>query len=103
VECEEKKWRGKLTSKSATAPTVSPAATAPATVSLAASSVPDPVAVKDKPSSPEPRNESAPTTVDGPILSAGLPSSGSWLASNKYIIGTIVLIATGVASFLLLR
>lgn len=104
VECEEKKWRGKLTPKAAPpAPASTPAADARATVPWAASSVPAPVAAEDQPRSPEPRHESVPMTVDGPILSAGLPASGSWLASNKFIIGMIVLIATGVASFLLLR
>jgi hypothetical protein len=96
VECEEKKWRGKLTPKT-------PAAAAPALASVTAAIVPALVVLEEKPSSPDIRRESAVTTVARPILSAGLPASGSWLASNKYIIGTIVLIATGVASFLLLR
>jgi hypothetical protein len=37
------------------------------------------------------------------VLSAGLDSSQSWLAANKYVIGVLLVVAVAVVAFVFLR
>ena len=52
---------------------------------------------------PEPGQEAAPPQTPALVLTAGLEPSQSWLGRNKYIVGSLLLVAASLAAFLLLH
>jgi hypothetical protein len=97
VECEEKNWRGRLI-VAPTKPSPSPASNA----GLSAAAVS--VAPAAQPSSNLPKSamqEVAQPALSTFTLSAGMEPSRSWLSSNKYIVGAILVAAAVVAALLL--
>jgi len=52
---------------------------------------------------PEPAQEAAPPQTPALVLTAGLEPSQSWLGRNKYIVGSLLLVAASLAAFLLLH
>jgi GAF domain len=120
VECEEKKWRGKLKT-SGTAASSEPARATVAAVAVLSQSIESQAAVPQTaapggvPSLHAPARLAA---VDGalavsdgnrscdsaPIFSSSSgDSSESWLWANKYILGSLLVVAGGIAAFMLLR
>jgi hypothetical protein len=110
VECEEKKWRGQLRvprsgdpRQVATAVTVTVSAAPKAgarAFAAAAQSGARRAPVRTMVSQPS-------QTLEVPsrdfVLSAGLDSSQSWLAANKYVIGVLLVVAVAVVAFVFLR
>jgi hypothetical protein len=108
VECEEKKWRGKLRTPAAKAsPGLSKTAaafvvTAP-TIDLTSPPVTPPSGRVPEQRTAAPlavRGENSEQTL---VLSAGLAPSDSWLSRNKYIVGTVLAVAGSIAAVVLLR
>jgi GAF domain-containing protein len=99
VECEEKKWRGQRLSK--------PAAGA-ATTTLEASAATEPAAgvvrapVASSLTIPEPPANISGRDDSALFLSSAAPAE-SWIASNKYILGALLIVAIVVGAIVWLR
>jgi GAF domain len=108
VECEEKKWRGKLGTP---APKASPEPSMPVATPAVIAPSPD----LANPQAPQlssllsvQRTIETSRTIGGmldqtPVFSAGLAPSESWLSRNKYIVGAVLAIAGGIAAVVLFR
>ena len=126
LDCEEKQWRGPQRVPAAVQqerPTKTGlAAASGAPIALAEASVAKPVPHSVQSKEPMPfangeemhrsvaslrmtnEGEGNRTAADAmPILSAGISSSESWLAANKYILGAVVMVVVALAVIALLR
>ena len=117
VECEEKKWRGQLTvprsgdPRQIPAPATAVAAAAPKAAlafAAAAQSAAGRTPVRTaNPGGQTMVSQPSAQTLEVPspdfVLSAGLDSSQSWLAANKYALGVLLVVAIAVAAFVFLR
>jgi GAF domain-containing protein len=132
VECEEKKWRGQLkmpatpvaaaasgeSSGAAAAPApalvnakpnlrkpLPPAKLVTATTSPKSTSAPQPVSAQIA-EIVAPTMQTTPTSqrpVPMPVFTGSLEPSQSWIARNKYMVGTLLLVAAAVAAVVFLR
>lgn len=96
VECEEKKWRGKLAIAAPKQSGESAMERAVAAIPAAEQASPAALSVH-----PEKRSVDAARLLQGPgpdlVLSAGLPRSESWFSANKYVL-IFVAIVGGLAA-----
>lgn len=128
VECEEKKWRGQLKKPQAATPTTTipeissrkseaqafaaaaqagAGAVSPAPVIGSASIRPATTSASKPEETMAATEEPAATPAESPapelVFSAGMESSQSWLARNKYVVGVVLAVAAAVTAVFLLR
>jgi hypothetical protein len=102
VECEEKKWRGKLKPRASTVAAQSAAAAAaPAREAVP----PEAVSPMEKVLVQKDESQAIPQAAPAVdfVLTARLQPSQSWFARNKYVIGVIVVAVAVITGLALLR